>query len=52
LGRAVTAAVARRLRPRVPTIGLNVAAANAPARRIYASIGFTDILTYEEAEIA
>ena len=51
LGRAVTAAVARHLRPRVTTIGLNVAAANAAARRIYASIGFTDILTYEEAEL-
>lgn len=52
LGRAVTAAVARHLRPRVATIGLNVAAANVAARRIYESIGFTPILDYEEAELA
>lgn len=52
LGRAVTAAVARHLLDRVATIGLNVAAANTPARRIYESIGFTAILTYEEAELA
>ena len=52
LGRAVTVAVTRHLLDRVDTIGLNVAAANAPARRIYESIGFTAILPYEEAELA
>lgn len=52
LGRAVTAAVARELVPLVATIGLNVAAANASARHVYESIGFTPILTYEEAELA
>jgi ribosomal protein S18 acetylase RimI-like enzyme len=52
LGRAVTVAVTRHLLERVDTIGLNVAAANAPARRIYESIGFTAILPYEEAELA
>jgi ribosomal protein S18 acetylase RimI-like enzyme len=52
LGRSVTTAVTRQLLPRVGTIGLNVAAANLPARRIYESIGFTAILSYEEAELA
>lgn len=51
LGRAVTTAVARRLLPRVATIGLNVAAANTSARHIYESIGFAPILTYDEAEL-
>lgn len=52
LGRAVTVAVASHLVGRVDTIGLNVAAANAGARRIYESIGFVSILPYEEAELA
>lgn len=52
LGRATTAAVAHHLSTRVDTIGLNVAVANAAARRVYESIGFTPILTYEEAELA
>lgn len=52
LGRAVTVAVTRRLLSRVDTIGLNVAAANTGARRIYESIGFAPILPYEEAELA
>lgn len=52
LGRAVTVAVTRHLAGRVDTIGLNVAAANAGARRIYESIGFAPILPYEEAELA
>lgn len=51
LGRAVTVAVARRLRGRVATIGLNVASANTAARRVYESIGFAPLLTYEEAEL-
>lgn len=52
LGRAVTVAVTRHLLPRIGTIGLNVAAANTGARRIYESIGFAPILPYEEAELA
>lgn len=52
LGRAVTAAVTRRLTARVATIGLNVLTSNVAARRIYDSIGFTAILEYEEAELA
>lgn len=52
LGRAVTAAVTRHLLDRVDTIGLNVAAANTGARRIYESLGFIPILTYDEAELA
>lgn len=52
LGRAITVAVTRHLLPRVPTIGLNVAAANTNARRIYESIGFAPVLDYDEAEIA
>jgi predicted GNAT family acetyltransferase len=52
LGRAITTAVTRNLLPRVPTIGLNVAAANVGARRIYESIGFAPIFPYEEAELA
>jgi ribosomal protein S18 acetylase RimI-like enzyme len=51
LGRAITVAVTRHLLGRVDTIGLNVAAANTPARRIYESIGFTTVLPYEEAEL-
>ena len=52
LGRAITVGVTRHLLDRVDTIGLNVAAANAGARRIYESIGYAAILTYEEAELA
>ena len=52
LGRAVTVAVARHLRDRVATIGLNVASANTAARLVYESIGFAPLLTYEEAELA
>lgn len=52
LGRAVTAAVTRRLLDRVPTIGLNVLTGNLPARHVYDSIGFAAILHYDEAELA
>ena len=52
LGRAVTVAITRDLLGRVDTIGLNVAAANVGARRIYEAVGFAPILTYEEAELA
>ena len=52
LGRAVTVGVIDRIADRVETIGLNVAAENAPARRIYESIGFERVVEYEEAELA
>ncbi|MEM8923380.1 MAG: GNAT family N-acetyltransferase [Actinomycetota bacterium] len=51
LGRAVTAGVVHRIAARVNTIGLNVSAANAPARRIYEGLGFVPILDYEECEL-
>lgn len=51
-GRAVTVGVLHRLRGRVDTVGLNVAAGNSRARRIYESIGFRPIHSYEEAELA
>ena len=52
LGRAVTAAVTRRLVGRVATVGLNVLTTNVAARRIYDSIGFAAVLDYDEAELA
>lgn len=52
LGRAITVAVTRHLLPLVPTIGLNVAAANTGARRIYEAVGYAPVLTYDEAELA
>lgn len=52
LGRAVTAGAIERIADRIEVIGLNVAADNAPARRIYESIGFAEIIEYEEAELA
>lgn len=52
LGQAVTAGVVHRLAGRVDLIGLNVAADNIVARSIYESIGFTALLTYDEAELA
>lgn len=52
LGRAVTAAVTRRLVGRVATVGLNVLTTNVAARRIYDSIGFAAVLEYDEAELA
>lgn len=52
LGRGVTSAVAHRVIDRVPTVGLNVTVANAPARRIYDSIGFAPVHDYEEVVLA
>lgn len=52
LGRAVTAGAILRIAPRVDTIGLNVAADNTPARRLYERLGFEPVLGYEECELA
>lgn len=50
LGRRVTAAVVDALRQRpIATIGLNVAAANTSARRIYTDLGFEVVHRYTEA---
>lgn len=48
LARAVTARLARALRERVATIGLNVHAGNTAARRCYESLGFRERLRYDE----
>jgi ribosomal protein S18 acetylase RimI-like enzyme len=49
LARAVCARLARELAARVLLVGLNVAAANAAARRCYETLGFRTVLHYEEA---
>jgi ribosomal protein S18 acetylase RimI-like enzyme len=48
LGRVVTAAVCRRLLETVDAIGLNVLAANTPARACYDGLGFATIGEYDE----
>jgi GNAT superfamily N-acetyltransferase len=50
LASALTATVAQRLLPLVPTIGLNVQTTNGAARTVYQRLGFVDVLAYEEAE--
>lgn len=52
LGAAVTAGVIDRIGDRVSTIGLNCTVANVAARRIYARMGFTEALAYDECELA
>jgi ribosomal protein S18 acetylase RimI-like enzyme len=52
LARAITASVCRALRERVALVGLNVAAANAPAIRCYESLGFREVRRYEEMALA
>jgi len=49
LARAVCARLARELAAHVPLVGLNVASANAAARRCYEALGFRAVLHYEEA---
>ncbi len=52
LGRIVTAGAIARIVDRCDVIGLNVATDNVPARRIYESLGFRNVLEYEEAVLA
>ncbi|MFP4312574.1 MAG: GNAT family N-acetyltransferase [Nitriliruptoraceae bacterium] len=49
--RRTVAALCHLLRAEVDTIGLNVAAANLTARRLYAGLGFVEVHAYEEAEL-
>jgi ribosomal protein S18 acetylase RimI-like enzyme len=51
LGRAVVASLCHRLLDRVPTVGLNVAVANDPARALYRGLGFEVLAPYEGAEL-
>jgi ribosomal protein S18 acetylase RimI-like enzyme len=51
LGRAVVASLCHHLLGRVPTVGLNVAVDNAPARALYTSLGFEVLAPYEGAEL-
>jgi ribosomal protein S18 acetylase RimI-like enzyme len=48
LARKVAAHVALRLLERAPLVGLNVRAQNTAARRCYAALGFSPVLSYEE----
>jgi len=50
LGRAVTAALCQHLLARVHTIGLNVAADNAPAIACYRGLGFEAVADFDELE--
>lgn len=57
LGRLATAGTVRRIDERwpgapAPTVVLNVSSDNLAARRVYDSLGFRPIHTYEEAELA
>jgi ribosomal protein S18 acetylase RimI-like enzyme len=51
LARALTARLCRSLLERVALVGLNVAAANAPAIHVYRSLGFREVVRYEEMEL-
>jgi ribosomal protein S18 acetylase RimI-like enzyme len=51
LGRAVVASLCHHLLAIVPTVGLNVAVANTPARHLYTSLGFEVLAPYEGAEL-
>jgi GNAT superfamily N-acetyltransferase len=52
LGRRVTGSLCHELRAQVATIGLNVAPDNRAARRVYARLGFVEVVGFEEAELA
>ena len=50
LARGTVAALIHTLGDQIPTIGLNVQRGNAGARTLYQSMGFTQVITYEEGE--
>jgi RimJ/RimL family protein N-acetyltransferase len=50
-GVAVVATLCHRLRRDVAVVGLNVAASNVGARRLYEHLGFEAVAPYEEAEL-
>lgn len=52
LATAVVATQVARLLEDVATIGLNVREVNDPARRLYQRLGFSDVASYAEAELA
>lgn len=51
LARSVMSALARTLLEEVDVVGLNVAAHNVGALRLYESLGFEVLVTYDEAEL-
>lgn len=51
LGSAVVTSLCHHLFERVPTIGLNVAVGNTPARTLYARLGFEVLARYEGTEL-
>jgi ribosomal protein S18 acetylase RimI-like enzyme len=50
-GQAVVVSLCHQLLGSVPTVGLNVAVGNAPARALYARLGFEVLAPYEGAEL-
>lgn len=52
LGALTTAGVIDRLQGRIGTIGLNCTESNVAASAVYRKLGFTELLAYEECEIA
>lgn len=51
LGQKVVTALCHRLQSRFDIIGLNVAASNAPAVRVYEKVGFRTAFDYEEIQV-
>lgn len=51
LARSLMSALARTLLEEVEVVGLNVAAHNVGALRLYESLGFEVVITYDEAEL-
>lgn len=51
LGQRVVTALCQRLQLRFDIIGLNVAASNRPAIRVYERVGFRTVFDYEEVQV-
>lgn len=49
--REVLATLCHRLRAEAPVVGLNVGEDNTAARRLYETLGFAPLITYEEAQL-